>query len=671
MLQYRKELDGLRTLAVIAVITYHANIQIGGTPLFPGGFLGVDIFFVLSGYLITGILRDKLEKEHFSFADFYLRRAKRIIPVMLLVLLVTSVVAYQVLLPTDLVEYAHSLKSAAYFASNYHFYAEDSYVAAASIYKPLLHTWSLAVEWQFYMLYPVLVWFCYRYFPNRLFIILVACAVLSFAYSQWMVIQDHDFAFYMLPTRAWELIAGGLITFIQREKLFKLCSSTQANIAVLLSLVLMLTGLCFFDHFILHPSYLTLIPVLGTCLFIAFTNESSLISQIFRLRPIVYIGLISYSLYLWHQPLFVFFRIIKHDYFRLEQFILLLVISIVLAALSHKFVEAPFRKSTLSKAKSLILAGTCTAVFSFAFLTLHSEGFPGRNAPVIAKLFHNINALQNFRLDSRKCHDREFHDACEVKGKTTQNYIVIGDSHAGAISKAVFELSQSQRAGFMDLTTATCLGIDSVVLKAKTKAGIETQEKCLNKSKLVSAYIEAPETPRSTIVFLGRLPLYLSGEHFDNQQGGVEHGDATIWLESTTKGTAAQAIIDKLNLWTELGHRLVLIYPVPEVGWSVPQKVKSEIRKHSEVADKLKAFRALDLSTSYELYKERSRVAFSLLDQVAGEQTIRLYPEKILCDTERCYTHTDNELYYYDDDHISAYGAARLIEQISDFIPKE
>ena len=197
MHSYRRELDGLRALAVFAVIIYHAKLVIVGEPVFKGGLFGVDVFLVLSGYLITGIIREKIDSHRFSLGDFYLRRFKRIVPAFIVIMAAVSVAAYIILLPDELVTFARSLKSALYFGSNYFFYGEDSYTADASIYKPLLHTWSLAVECQFYLLYPLLIWVICRFFKPiySAFYSLALCFLFSTPILSYTIIQKRLFIY--------------------------------------------------------------------------------------------------------------------------------------------------------------------------------------------------------------------------------------------------------------------------------------------------------------------------------------------------------------------------------------------------------------------------------------------------------------------------------------------
>lgn len=664
MLLYRKELDGLRALAVLAVIIYHANITLFGLKLFQGGYFGVDVFFVLSGYLITGIIRQQMDNNTFAFADFYWRRAKRIVPALLTMLLVTSAVAYAIMLPEQLVTYAKSLQSALYFGSNHYFFTEDSYVAEASIYKPLLHTWSLAVEWQFYVVFPVLIYFIQKYFKKYVFEILLVLALISLQFADFIVANAPDMAFYLLPSRAWELILGGLATFYNRDNINKLENGSLESffyrLLPLIGLFLITHSLLFIGHEVDHPSFITLIPVLGTLLFIMFAHKGEITCDIFSLKPIVGIGLISYSLYLWHQPVFVFFRLMKYDQFRLEQVLLLILISMILSFLTYKYVENPFRQKQLRPSAIGALTSLFFITLSFSVLTLFKNGFPERLGPV-ASLFQNLNDNTGFKIEGKTCHDKAFGNGCDYQNDGGRNILLVGDSHSGTIGRHLFLLSKKEQWNYKQVTIAGCTGINTVVRKSGNHAKIHGR--CLRQAELISKYIENENSPRYTIVFASRLQWWLSGTRFDNTLGGIEEG-STTWLESTNDLTPSESITAKLNYWKSLGHKLVLIYPVPEVGWHVPKLVNKKLSQYLFASDKAKAYEQLEIATPYKLYKHRTKEAFKVLDNVEGEGIIRVYPDKVLCDQTKCFANDKKHLFYYDDDHLSTYGAKMLVNEI-------
>lgn len=669
MLSYRRELDGLRALAVLAVIIYHANLKVFGVQLFQGGFFGVDVFFVLSGYLITGIIREQMEQGTFSFRDFYWRRAKRIVPVFLTMLLITSIFAYLVLLPDDLVTYAKSLQSALYFGSNHFFYNEDSYTAAASIYRPLLHTWSLSVEWQFYVVFPLIVWTITRFCPGYMFGILLILALLSLQLSNFIVKVNLDMAFYHLPTRAWELILGGLVTFYNRADMKNSLKGSLTSIAYqslpVMGLFLVVHSMIFIGHEVQHPSFITLLPVLGTCLFIMFSHKGEFSNDVMSFKPIVGIGLVSYSLYLWHQPVFVFFRFVENEHFRYEQFLLLAFISLVLSICSYFFVEKVFRRKKLSIVNWVYLCFGLIICALFAILTPRENGFPHRLGAV-GTAFQELSDL-TFRLNGIICHNADLTNLCSLEGDG-HNIILLGDSHAGSLSRHLYHLSLDNGWSHKQLTSNGCTQLDTVTRFSNDKQGKAFEsEACTERSSLVSRYIEDLNTPRSTIVFLARLPLLLSGQRFDNTMGGVEPGTAG-WVVSNEGKSPSQSISDKLTLWSSLGHEIVLVYPVPEVGWHVPQITQKELANNVLPSQKAKAFEDLNISTPYDVYVQRTNLAFRTLDSVSGNNVKRIYPSYIFCTSGSCLGKGKRHLYYFDDDHLSTHGAKLLVNQISDHL---
>jgi peptidoglycan/LPS O-acetylase OafA/YrhL len=660
MLSYRRELDGLRALAVIAVIVYHANLKLFGVQLFQGGFFGVDVFFVLSGYLITGIIRDQMEQGTFSFRDFYWRRAKRIVPALLTMLLVTSGLAYLILLPDDLVVYAQSLQSALYFGSNHFFYGEDSYTATASIYRPLLHTWSLSVEWQFYVVFPFVVWVINRFFPRYMFGMLLALGLLSLQVSSFIVKVNPDMAFYLLPTRAWELILGGLVTFYNRTNIESSEKGSFAFIAYqslpIIGLFLVVHSMIFIGHEVPHPSFITLLPVLGTCLFIMFSHKGEVSYDVMSFKPIVGIGLISYSLYLWHQPVFVFFRLIKHDYFRYEQFALLLFISIVMAYISYRFVESKFRNKQsetmkLTSITTLFIVNVCVCLYIY-------DGAPNR--------FKDINELikSSERVwvhdGNERCHSggggRPFflnlEESCFFERDSSVTVITLGDSHAGSLSDQANIYAKRKGYNFIQVSSAGCTHIPNL------QGG-----GCDERAKKVVEFIRNIDG-KKYLIYNSRLPKVLEQVSYKNPEGGTEGGYRDLSKQDLeriekNKPSRMSMISNFISTLSKNVDRMLVVYPVPEHGYN-PRKEIMKLENRFNAKN-------ITQSVSYGHFKNRTKSAYTALDGANGSNITRVYPEDYLCDKKlsRCYSQKYNELYYTDDNHLGPKGAKMILDAIS------
>ncbi|KJY84168.1 acyltransferase [Vibrio galatheae] len=648
MLSYRRELDGLRALAVFAVMVYHANLKLFGFQLFQGGFLGVDVFFVLSGYLITGIIRNQMEQGTFSFRDFYWRRAKRIVPALLTVLLVTSGLAYLILLPDDLVVYAKSLQSALYFGSNHFFYGEDSYTAAASIYRPLLHTWSLSVEWQFYVIFPFVIWTINRFCPRYMFGILLALALISIQISSFIVKINTDMAFYLLPTRAWELILGGLVTFYNRTNIE---SSVKGSFAVIayqslpvIGLFLIVHSMIFISHHVHHPSFITLLPVLGTCLFIMFAHKGEVSSDVMSLKPVVGIGLISYSLYLWHQPIFVFFRFIKHDYFRYEQFILLVAITSCFALISYVFVEKVFRKPSIPMIGKIGLSLSIVLCIFISELFVHEKGFPNRLG-ALASLFDELNRNRSYKEDGvKQCSDKKFENACKFMGEGDRNLVLLGDSHAAMLSEHLYLLTKSRKWTYTNFSSSSCSGIDGYPMTGSESAA---KHRCNSNIPKIANFIEKNDK-KLDIIYSLRVDSRFNS-------------DSAIKYKKVIK--------DKLNYWESLGHNIILIYAVPKHSDDVPKQAKKKLTTSLSVFSMAKEYKNVKIITPYKGYVEQSKHGFEVFDAVTGDGVTRIYPSEIFCSLEWCKGNSPSHLYYYDDNHLSIHGAKLLIDHINTRLP--
>jgi peptidoglycan/LPS O-acetylase OafA/YrhL len=369
-MEYRKEIDGLRAIAVIPVILFHA-----GFDQFSGGFVGVDIFFVISGYLITTIILSDLNQNKFSIVNFYERRARRIAPALFVVILTTVPLAWLILLPGDLIDFSQSLIAVSLFVSNILFWRESGYFATASELKPLLHTWSLAVEEQYYVLFPLLLIFLWPLRKRWLFSVILIICVGSLGLSHWAAFNKPSANFFLLPTRAWELMIGAITAFIL---IYWKNNHSIVNEHKITSELLGITGILlisfstlFYDKTTPFPSLYALVPTVGTALIILFSSSKTFIGQILSIKALVGIGLISYSAYLWHQPLFAFARYKFGLDLSAKVYFILIFFTFLLALISWKFVESPFRNKRMTNRKNIF---TFTALGTVIMLSVGSIG---------------------------------------------------------------------------------------------------------------------------------------------------------------------------------------------------------------------------------------------------------------------------------------------------------
>ncbi len=425
-IDYRPEIDGLRGIAVISAILYHAQISIFGINFFKGGYLGVDIFFVISGYLITSIIYKEIEiTNKFSFKNFYERRVRRILPVLFFISIITAILCLIFLLPTDLVNTSKSILFSTGFASNFYFYFSGlEYGGLDANYKPFLHTWSLSVEEQYYLIFPLFFILVFKYSKKYLFNSLIIIFFVSLAYSQYGAIKYPNATFYFLHTRIWELIAGALLVFPKINNIVSIKKLRLNNFIILISFLLILLSIYFFDDYTTHPSFITLIPVLSTCLIILYSNKNSLVINFLSNKLLVNIGLMSYSLYLWHHPIFAVLRYRSYDLDFLGKILLALFI-IVASYLTYKLIENPFRNKKLTSFSSLrlyLLSSFIIIIILNSFI-IYNKGYPTR-----------FFQTETFSLDNQLYKKNKYDAWDEIKQKNKfqnkeKNILVIGDSH--------------------------------------------------------------------------------------------------------------------------------------------------------------------------------------------------------------------------------------------------
>ncbi len=346
---YRKEIDGLRALAVIPVILFH-----GGLEWFSGGYVGVDVFFVISGYLITSIILKEKEAGTFSIAGFYERRARRILPALFFIIFICIPFAWLWLLPHELKDFGKSIVAVVVFASNILFWRESDYFAADAELIPLLHTWSLAVEEQFYVIFPLLMILFWVLGKRWLVGIISLIAIISLGLTEWGWRHFPEANFYLIPTRAWELMIGALVAFYLHYN--ELPRGIIRHPASIIGIGLILLSIFMLDRTLPFPSLYALAPTIGTAFIILFATSGTLVYKLLSQRIFVGIGLISYSAYLWHQPIFVFSRIRGLDEPGTGLILLLSIFALVLAYFSWRFIELPFRDRSRFTRKQIFSA---------------------------------------------------------------------------------------------------------------------------------------------------------------------------------------------------------------------------------------------------------------------------------------------------------------------------
>jgi len=442
-MKYRAEIDGLRAVAVVPVVLFHAGLSI-----FSGGYVGVDVFFVISGYLITTILITELSDGNFSLLKFYERRARRILPALFVVMLACIPFAWAWMQADDFRNFSQSLIAVSVFGSNVLFWLQSNYFGPGAETKPLLHTWSLAVEEQYYVLFPLLLMALWRWGRDRVFWVVVAFTIASFLLCLWGIQTMRSATFYLAPFRAWELLAGSICAFVMFRK-----PQQPSEPLSLIGLALLVYGIFAYDGQTPFPSVYALAPVLGTALIILYASPATLVGKLLSMRGFVGIGLISYSMYLWHQPLFAFARIKSVFEPSLIVMLPLAVLSVCLAYLSWRYVEHPFRKhgafGAASQAK--ILGASVVGLLAFIVIGGHGHITKGRYTGFGWNFTSEQHATLDNIIEMRRTHQEkgnsQFDDgACifdsrrlykadvarieECYTRHGSGIMVLGDSHA-------------------------------------------------------------------------------------------------------------------------------------------------------------------------------------------------------------------------------------------------
>ena len=664
IISYRPEIDGLRALAVFAVILYHAELSFLGSKWFQGGFIGVDIFFVISGYLITSIVQTELATTNkFNFFRFYSRRLRRILPVLLVVIAFCFPFAWHLMLPIHLEEFATSSLAANAFVSNYFFLnLATSYGAEAGLVKPLLHSWSLGVEAQSYIFISIAIFASFRLGRRFMLLIFTALTVAGIFGAVHEVAKAPDLAFFSVHTRYWELLIGSILA-ISKINYGKTTNRVAKTTLPLFGFLLILISIFVFDKSTLHPSLLTLIPIIGTSLIILYCSPDDLVTKFLSSKLMLTFGVISYSLYLWHFPIFAFGRISLANNPSNFDKLGWISCTFFISALSYFLIEKPFRNKNIIPTGWYVLITTLiiTILCSLSYMIIQNNGFYDRVPPILSQKDLNEPIWNRFEQDGNVCFGRTKNFCSIDNSKELTTVYALGDSHFSSMSETLIS-KLSDKYNYTEANIGGCpfiLGVDVFSSSGRKREDCDSELQ----SKRHTLLRKAP----SIVIIGGRYPVYLNSEYFDNQEGGVEGGTAPI-LKSSTSLNIKESFKLTVKKLISAGHRVVLVYPIPEVGAHVPATIFDRLRGKpiDEINNTFNIF-----TTSSSVFYERSKSTFELFNSIQSDQIYRVFPHQLFCDSminDRCITHDRFNSYYVDDDHPSSAGSSLIVDLIHEKI---
>ncbi len=636
-MRYRPEIDGLRAVAVVPVILFHAGFQVFG-----GGFVGVDIFFVISGYLIATIISEEIATGKFTLTKFYERRARRIFPLMFSVALFCIPLAWLWMFPAEFKDFSQSLVAVSTFSSNILFWLESGYFEATAELKPLLHTWSLSVEEQFYIFFPLLLLFTRSIKTYWKIAVVAVLTLISFAGAVYGSVTSPSANFYLIPTRAWELGVGALLAMAAAFSIGtpRIIREGTAVIGV----VLILYSIFMLDEGTPFPSLYTLLPVLGTAFVIVGATKSTIVGRALGSSVLVGIGLISYSLYIWHQPIFAFIRLRSLYEPSFSVMVGAILFSFFLSLLTWKYVETPFRRKSIVSTRVVfcfVVLGSLL-IITVGVMGHFNDGFPYANRDRVVAHGFQERMRPNYGL-SKDC---EGYFTLSDKCRTDEQPAVIvwGDSYAMHLVDGIRKKYPDVK--LIQMTKSVCGPIlDLAPVTAKFSR--EQAMSCLEFNRKVFSWLSNNKSVK-VAVLSSSFSQYLDSANQYLTDDGVSAIDSRI---------VRKAFSDTLEKIKGIGITPVVIAPPPSMGQDIGQCLMK-----AEYFDVDKSF--CDFSRAQN--NRYGSSVIELLRAIESENKV-VWLDRIMCDSMLCRTSVGNVLLYRDSGHLSHEGS-RYIGSGFDFL---
>ncbi|MEQ1953167.1 acyltransferase family protein [Mesorhizobium sp. CN2-181] len=642
---YRADIDGLRALAILPVVFYHAGI-----PGFAGGFVGVDVFFVISGYLMASLITGEMERGEFSLLRFYERRVRRIFPALFVMIAACSVVAWFALMPKEFIYFANSVRNAVLFISNYRFEREIGYFDIAAETKPLLHTWSLAVEEQFYIVFPLTLMLLGWLAPRRIALVLLVVLAASLAASAWTVYQKPEAAFYLSQYRIWELLLGAMLAFnVVPKASHPLMREALAAAGVVLIAFAVFT----YSDATVFPGLTALVPCLGAALVIHGRTSGGPASLLLRAPPMVFVGLVSYSLYLWHWPIVVFTRYFDGPELTIAQGGLVVAASFVAAVISWRFVERPFLGHTGRVPR--VFAGAAAVITLASVFAAHVDaerGVPGRLAPQAGQIYNAT--FDKSRFYEPQCFDFEGKgpSAADIRaGKlcpmgdsdSQPRFLVWGDSHGAAMAPAIDVAARQAGVQGVFAGQAGCPPLPEVELPSR---GLSNR--CREFNAAVLDLIDARRIP--VVFMIAYWPKYFHGSELPNE--GIYFDPSVPPPVDDRSAPIVEAMGGVLSNLKARGIQVVLVMDVPEMGRYVPEALARAVMTGGST----------DIAPPWPYTEKRQALPRRVLAAKAEKYGAAIVdPLPAFCRDGRCNAADHDGIpLYMDSDHITATVARSL-----------